>query len=66
MPEFAGDAVRYFDPSCPDTLVTALRFFLTDAGESQHYAALARERAALYTWERTSAQTWASIQSLKS
>jgi len=64
MPEFAGDAVVYFDPKLPDELAQKLATVLADPARMRDLAAKAVERARLYDWSVSSRVTWQAIQKL--
>jgi len=51
--EVYGDAVRYVDPSRPETIAEGIREVLTDAGSAGRLARSGRERASLYRQGRS-------------
>jgi glycosyltransferase involved in cell wall biosynthesis len=55
--EFAGDAVRYCNPTDPGTLADALRPLLDDPALRQEMIACGRRQAADYTWASAAAAT---------
>jgi glycosyltransferase involved in cell wall biosynthesis len=57
MPEVAGQAAVLVDPRSTREIAAALERVLTDSEEAQRLAALGRERARLFTWERTARMT---------
>lgn len=65
MPEFAGDAVLYFDPASPSDLAAKLVSLLDDAQAMDELAALGRSRSQRYDWERAARDTWDAITSLE-
>lgn len=64
MPEFAGDAVLYFDPSSPEQLARQWEHLLSDTALQADLAARARERSKLFDWEVTARETWSAIRHL--
>jgi glycosyltransferase involved in cell wall biosynthesis len=57
LAEVAGDAAAQFDPSAPGSIATAVRRVLTDPGLARRLVERGRERAEVYTWERTALGT---------
>jgi glycosyltransferase involved in cell wall biosynthesis len=57
LPEVAGDAALVFDPEDVEAIGAALERLLTDAELAERLQAAGRERAALFTWERTAELT---------
>jgi len=57
LPEVAGDAALLFDPHDEAAIATALQRLLSDASLVETLRARGRERAALFTWERTARLT---------
>ncbi len=53
LPEVAGDAALLFDPEDVDAIRAAMERLLTDAELAERLRDAGRERAALFTWERT-------------
>ena len=53
LPEVVGDAGVYFDPTDVGSMAGAIRSFLSDADRRAAMARRARERAGLFTWERS-------------
>lgn len=64
MPEFAGDAVRYFDPYNPEQLADELTQLLDDTELQNDLSARARERAKLFDWQDTATKTWDALAAL--
>lgn len=62
MPEFGGDAVRYFDPADPAALAALLDELLRDDAARQALGAAAAQRAGRYDWDHTARATWAVLQ----
>jgi glycosyltransferase involved in cell wall biosynthesis len=60
LPEVAGDAALLFDPRARPEIAAALLRLLDDEPLRQRLCARGRQRAALFTWERTAAATLAS------
>lgn len=56
--EVGGDVAHYFDPRLPADAATAVRAAWDDKGA----AAAGRERAALFSWERSARGTWAAYE----
>jgi glycosyltransferase involved in cell wall biosynthesis len=57
MPEVAGQAAILVDPHDSDELAKAMVRILTDPAKSEELARTGRQRASLFTWERTAQQT---------
>ena len=53
LPEVVGDAGVYFDPTDVGSMAGAIGSFLSDAHQRAAMARQARERAGLFTWERS-------------
>jgi glycosyltransferase involved in cell wall biosynthesis len=64
MPEFGGDAVRYFSPFDPDDISNAIAAVLGDDALAATLAQRAAERGRLFDWDRTAELTWRSIREL--
>jgi glycosyltransferase involved in cell wall biosynthesis len=62
LPEVAGDAALLFDPEDVDAIRAAMERLLTDSELADGLRAAGRERAALFTWERTAELTVASYR----
>ncbi len=62
LPEVAGEAALFFDPTDPSQLAECLHRALTDAELRESLVAWGRERLALFTWERTSAETLTAFE----
>jgi len=60
MPEFAGKSAIYFDPSRPEELAKVLTLLEQNQLPPQENISVAE----LYSWDRTSAKTWALLESL--
>jgi glycosyltransferase involved in cell wall biosynthesis len=60
LPEVAGDAARYFDPTNVDEISTALIDLLSNPALRDRLSALGRMREATLTWESTARATLAS------
>ncbi len=52
LPEVCGDAALYADPDRPADWIAAIRAVADDAAVRMRYAAIGRERAGLFTWDR--------------
>ena len=61
MPEFGGDAVRYFDPSNVGELATQLIRLLREPDSRAALGARAAERSRRYDWDETARRTWAAL-----
>jgi glycosyltransferase involved in cell wall biosynthesis len=57
LPEVAGDAALMFDPESADEIARTLRRMLSDAPLRARLAALGRERAKGFTWDRAASLT---------
>jgi glycosyltransferase involved in cell wall biosynthesis len=57
LPEVAGDAALVFDPEDVEAIGAAMERLLTDAALAERLRKAGRERAALFTWERTAELT---------
>lgn len=55
--EVAGDATLYFDPFEPSSIADAIRAVATQPGRLAEVSAAGRERATLFSWERTARET---------
>lgn len=62
LPEVAGDAALLFDPHDERAIASALERVLFDPEEAARLALAGRERARLFTWERTASMTIASYE----
>jgi glycosyltransferase involved in cell wall biosynthesis len=62
LPEVAGDAALLFDPEDVDAIRAAMESLLTDVELAGRLRDAGRERAALFTWERTAELTVASYR----
>jgi glycosyltransferase involved in cell wall biosynthesis len=62
LPEVAGDAALYFDPTDVDAIRGAVERLLGEPRTAERLVAAGRERAAAFTWERTAALTLASYE----
>jgi glycosyltransferase involved in cell wall biosynthesis len=63
LPEVAGDAALLVDPLDTEALRAGLERLLSDEALRADLAARGRERAALFTWDRTAAATLAQLES---
>jgi len=64
MPEFAGDAAVYFDPSSPEDLANKMALLLDDSSRIEQLAEKARERSAQFDWHGCARRTWQAIADL--
>jgi alpha-1,3-rhamnosyl/mannosyltransferase len=53
LPELAGDAALLFDPESTDAIAEAVGRLLADPALRERLAARGRDRAELFSWERT-------------
>lgn len=60
IPEVAGGAARYFDPSSVEEIAMAVNELLTDPELVGRLAAAGAERAQAFSWERTASETIAT------
>jgi glycosyltransferase involved in cell wall biosynthesis len=64
MPEFAGNAAIYFDPSSAQDLAEKLLGLLNHPHLLDDFARRARERSLLFDWGKTADLTWQAIAGL--
>jgi glycosyltransferase involved in cell wall biosynthesis len=64
LPETGGEAARYFDPADPGDLRRQLSALLGDEALRERLGALGRERAAMFSWQRTARETAAVYREL--
>lgn len=64
MPEFAGDAVRYFNPRKPDEIAAVMQEVLQTSALAAELGHKAAERSRRYDWSKTAEATWQRILSL--
>jgi glycosyltransferase involved in cell wall biosynthesis len=62
LPEVAGEAALYFDPTREDEIAAAIRRLIEDRDLAVRLAAKGRERCAEFTWEATARQTLATYR----
>lgn len=62
LPEVAGDAALLFDPEDVGSIRSAMERLLTDGALGERLRTAGRERAALFTWDRTAELTAASYR----
>ena len=62
FPRWPGEAALVFDPEDTEAIRSAMESLLTDAALADRLRAAGRERAALFTWERTAELTVASYR----
>jgi glycosyltransferase involved in cell wall biosynthesis len=62
LPEVGGDAVKYFSPLDGPEFVSSVRSLLAHPEQRRQMAAAGRERARIFTWERTTRQYSQLIQ----
>jgi glycosyltransferase involved in cell wall biosynthesis len=61
MPEFARDAVRYFDPAAPEELAREVAAVIDRPDVLEDLARRAEARSRDFDWARTTARTWEAI-----
>jgi glycosyltransferase involved in cell wall biosynthesis len=66
LPEVAGEAAVYCDPFAPVDIARAMRSVLDDAALRAWLIDTGLERVQQYTWDRTAAGLWASIEKVMS
>ena len=59
LPEVAGNAAEYFDPTDPDDLVTALERILRSPDHARSLITLGLARIEAFSWDRCAAETLA-------
>jgi alpha-1,3-rhamnosyl/mannosyltransferase len=57
LPEVAGDSAILFDPNQSDEIAEAMKLLINDDVLAKKLRVRGRERAALFTWERTAEMT---------
>jgi glycosyltransferase involved in cell wall biosynthesis len=62
LPEVAGDAARYFDPLDVTDIAVALEELIENPGTRADLVRAGRERARLFSWERTARETVESYE----
>jgi glycosyltransferase involved in cell wall biosynthesis len=62
MPEIAGPAAVYVDPSSPHGIASATAALLADSGHRERLVALGRDRAARFSWDRAAEATAAVLR----
>jgi glycosyltransferase involved in cell wall biosynthesis len=62
LPEVAGDAALVFDPEDVDAIRAAIERLLADEAERARLRDAGRERARMFTWERTAEMTAAAYE----
>jgi len=62
LPEVAGDAALLIDPRDSGAIAQGLQRLLTEPGLAEALGEKGRERARLFSWERTARQTLALLQ----
>lgn len=64
IPEVGGDAVLYADPADPAEIAAACLRVLTDRGLREVLSRRGRDRARLFSWERTARVTWDAYEEI--
>ncbi len=57
LPEVGGDAALYFQPEDPEDMAAKIILLLKDKGLRESLKAKGRERAKVFTWEKTAEET---------
>ena len=63
MPEIAGDAGLFVDPTSTEDIARGLKRLMTDSALRSRLAAAARQRASDFSWDRAAAETIRVIES---
>lgn len=58
IPEVAGDAAEYFDPSSTDSMSTAMERVLSDRERTAELVAAGRKRLLSFSWEESARKTY--------
>ncbi|MBN1808671.1 MAG: glycosyltransferase family 4 protein [Planctomycetes bacterium] len=58
LPEVAGDAALYADPDDADAMAAAMYRIMTDKAEKERLVGIGRQRARIFTWEKTARETY--------
>jgi glycosyltransferase involved in cell wall biosynthesis len=64
MPEVLGNAGKYFNPECPDSIALSIEQLIIDRAERDRCAGAAREMSLQYTWENCARETWSLLSSI--
>ena len=64
MPEFAGDAVLYFDPYDPNELAHLLVLILHNEEKKEDLRSRAQNQSLKYSWQETAEKTWNALRKL--
>lgn len=64
LPEVAGDAAIYCDPFNIADIARCMRVMVDDDALRQRLIVAGKERARMYTWDRTAQGVWASIEKM--
>jgi glycosyltransferase involved in cell wall biosynthesis len=64
MPEFAGNAVLYFDPYNPKELAVLLASTLEDEKTRSSYGEMAAKRSEVFDIEDSTERTWTLLRTL--
>lgn len=57
FPEVGGDAIEYFDPTAIDDMQSAIERVLGSSSRAEELRRLGKQRAEIFTWERTAQRT---------
>jgi glycosyltransferase involved in cell wall biosynthesis len=64
LPEVAGEAAAYFDPTRPDQITDAMERLVTDESHRRTLIVAGYRRVAAFSWNRTAEQTWQELRLL--
>jgi glycosyltransferase involved in cell wall biosynthesis len=62
IPEVAGDAAFYVDPFSVESIAKGMKLLATDAKLREALVAAASKRKAMFTWDKTAAALYSSIE----
>lgn len=62
LPEFAGDAVAYFEPGDDESIADTLALLLDDRELREDLGTRAAERAEAFDWDETGRRTWTALR----
>jgi glycosyltransferase involved in cell wall biosynthesis len=63
LPEVAGDAALYVNPSDVEDIAAAMKRIVTEPGLKEDLIAKGRMRRTRYSWDKTAVQLWEMIES---
>ncbi len=62
MPEFGGEAVKYFDPTSPEDFAEKISALIDNPDVMNEFAEKARKQSQLFDWEKTATLTWVAMR----